>query len=162
MCAICLCCRMVDKVDLAFKHDSKWVLNPQVVYIRKYNHVWEGYDPNLLSYIDICKEYTEKLGFRVVKQLLVTGPSGRYYFVEIDARIRTLQSSLSSQFSVLKFFAIDEGEDSVSAPNVIQHKEPCFVSVYVGSDCESGEEEEDDNEPVSSDCDSKELKLFRK
>ncbi|KAK4360400.1 hypothetical protein RND71_019352 [Anisodus tanguticus] len=69
--------------------------------------------------------------------MLVTGPSGRYYLVESDA---------------------DEGEDSISDPNVIQHKEPYFISVDIETDCESDEEEEDDNEPVPSDYDSEELK----
>lgn len=58
----------------------------------------KGNDMDLLSYIDICLESTENFGFREVKQLLVTGPSGRYYLVEDDSSIRTLQSPLSSKF----------------------------------------------------------------
>ncbi|XP_060194913.1 uncharacterized protein LOC132624104 [Lycium barbarum] len=92
----------------------------------------------------------------------ISKAASEIFLVESDAGIRTLQSSLSSEFCVLQFFAVDESEDNVSAPNIIYHKEPCFVSVDVGTDCESGEEEDDDNESVPSDCDSEELELFRK
>lgn len=73
---------MVEKVDFVFNDGGKWVLTPQAVYIKKLNHVWQGYDVDVFSYIDICSKYTENFGFRKVKQLLVTGPSGRYYLVE--------------------------------------------------------------------------------
>ena len=58
--------RMVDKVDLLFYYGGKWVLTPNVIYIKKFTHVWKEYDPDLLSYIDICEEFHEKLGFSKV------------------------------------------------------------------------------------------------
>ena len=53
---------MVDKVDLLFYYGGKWVLTPNVIYIKKFTHVWKEYDLDLLSYIDICEEFHEKLG----------------------------------------------------------------------------------------------------
>lgn len=70
---------MTEKVDLVFNYGGKWVLSPQVVYIKKLNETWHDYDVDLLSYIDICSEFIEKCEFRAVKQMLVTvtGPTDR-------------------------------------------------------------------------------------
>lgn len=48
---------------------------PQLGYSKTLIHIWKGYDVDLLSYIDIYREYKEKLGVIKVKQLLVIGPS---------------------------------------------------------------------------------------
>ncbi|PHU11317.1 hypothetical protein BC332_18247 [Capsicum chinense] len=103
------------------------------------NQYWRGYDVDLLSYIDLTTEFTGNFGFKVIKQLLITGPNGEYFFLEDDSSIRTLQSILSRQFRVLQLFVVDEG---------------------IGTDAES--EERDNNEPLPSDYDSEELELFRK
>ncbi|KAG5583324.1 hypothetical protein H5410_053951 [Solanum commersonii] len=66
---------MVNKVDLLFYYGE--------------------YDPDLLSYIDICEEFHEKLGFSKVQQLLLKGPFGKYYLIEGDSGIRTIQTILS-------------------------------------------------------------------
>jgi len=154
---------MTEKVDLVFNYGGKWVLSPQVVYIKKLNETWHGYDVDLLSYIDICSEFIEKYGFRAMKQLLVTGPTGRYYLLEDDSSIRTLQSALSSQFIVLQLLVVDEGEATVVIPNICDLNKPCHaVPVEVATDCESNEEDEDQNEPIPSDYNSDELEVFRK
>ncbi|MCD7465724.1 hypothetical protein HAX54_001812, partial [Datura stramonium] len=97
-----------------------------------------------------------------VKQLLVTGPSGKYYLVEGNSGIRTLESSLSSEFFVIRLFAIDEGEDIVPAPNISQFNKLGCVATNVGTDCQSCEDKEDDNEPYISDYNSEELEVLRK
>ncbi|XP_069151904.1 uncharacterized protein [Solanum lycopersicum] len=90
--------------------------------------------------------------------MLVTGPTGRYYLLEDDSSIRTLQSALSSQFSVLQLFAVDEGEATVVIPNICDLNKPyAVVPVEVATDCESNDEDEDQNEPVPSDYNIDEL-----
>ncbi|XP_009759260.1 uncharacterized protein [Nicotiana sylvestris] len=152
---------MVEKVDLVLNYGGRWVLKPQIVYIKKLTYVLQAYDVDLLSYIDICSEYVEKCGFKKVEQLLITGPSSRYFLVEGDSGIRTLQQLFSDKFSVLQFFAIDEGEEHVPAPSISHHNKPYSVTVDVGTDCESSEEEEA-YELDSSDYDSNQLDLFSK
>lgn len=79
--------------------------------------IWEENDPDLLSYIDLCSEYTKYLCFSKVKQMLCLGPSNKYYLAEDDSGIRTLQIVLPTQSSVLQLqlFVVDEDEDTVSA-----------------------------------------------
>ncbi|PHT60112.1 hypothetical protein CQW23_02475 [Capsicum baccatum] len=117
----------------------------------------------MLSYIDIYVEFIEKFGFKAVKQLLVTGPTGRYFMLKDDSRIRTLQSIFSYDFGVIQLFAVDEGETPVIAPNISLINEPTVntIDIGIGTDCESSEEEEN-NEPIPSDYSSEELKVFRK
>ncbi|KAM3287427.1 hypothetical protein P3S67_020857 [Capsicum chacoense] len=137
---------MAEKVDVVFNYGGKWVFTSQLTYLKKMTHLWEGYDPDLLSYIDICSEYTEKLGFSKVKQLLCTGSFGEYYLVEDDAEIRTLQTALSTQSDLIKLqlFAIEEGESIVLALDISQHNEPFPATVDTLTYGESSEEEEDE------------------
>ncbi|KAH0650879.1 hypothetical protein KY284_030791 [Solanum tuberosum] len=60
---------MIEKVDLVFNYGGKWVLKPEVMYLKKLKHMMQDFDADLLSYIDICAEYTEKLGFSKVSEL---------------------------------------------------------------------------------------------
>lgn len=83
-----------------FNYGGKWVLKPEVMYLKKLKHMMQDFDADLLSYIDICAEYTEKLGFS--KGRLVNGPSGRYFLIENDACIIALQSLLCTEFSELQ------------------------------------------------------------
>ncbi|KAM3358010.1 hypothetical protein P3S68_020941 [Capsicum galapagoense] len=154
---------MIDKVDLVFHYGGKWVLSPQLVYIKKLSQSWKEYAIDMLSYIDIYVEFIETFGFKAVKQLLVTGPSGRYFMLKDDSSIRTLQSIFSYDFRVIQLFAVDEGETPVIAPNISLINEPTVntIDIGIGTDCESSEEEEN-NEPIPSDYSSEELKVFRK
>uniref|UniRef100_A0A3Q7ECQ1 PB1-like domain-containing protein n=1 Tax=Solanum lycopersicum TaxID=4081 RepID=A0A3Q7ECQ1_SOLLC len=138
---------MVDKVDLLFYYGGKWVLTPNVIYIKKFTHVWKEYDPDLLSYIDICEEFHEKLGFSKVQQLLLKGPSETYYLIEGDSGIRTIQTALSIKSGVLELFAVDEGDDVVPAIDISHNDEPYLVTVDVATEGESSEEEDDETEP---------------
>ncbi|KAK4716088.1 hypothetical protein R3W88_014426 [Solanum pinnatisectum] len=74
----------------------------------------------------ICSEYTEQLCSSKVKQLLCLGPSNKYYLVEGDSGIRTLQNVLSTQSNVLQLqlFVVEEGKDYVPALDISQLNEP--------------------------------------
>ncbi|XP_070024793.1 uncharacterized protein [Nicotiana sylvestris] len=137
---------MLEKVDLVFNYKSRWVLKPHVIYIKNLNHVLQGYDVDMLSYIDICAEYTEVL---------------RYYVVEGDEGIRKLIYVLSTKFNVVQLFAIHEGEEQVIAPNIIQYNEQNIGTVEVGTDCDSSDEE-GSSETDSSDYDREQLEVFWK
>ncbi|KAH0743721.1 hypothetical protein KY290_031714 [Solanum tuberosum] len=110
---------MIEKVDLVFNYGGKWVLKPEVMYLKKLKHMMQDFDADLLSYIDICAEYTEKLGFSKVKQVLVNGPSGRYFLIENDACIIALQSLLCTEFNELQLYVVDENELFVPSPSII-------------------------------------------
>ncbi|WMV23703.1 hypothetical protein MTR67_017088 [Solanum verrucosum] len=138
---------MVDKVDLLFYYGGRWILIPTVIYIKKLTHVWKEYDPNLLSYIDICEEFHEKLGFSKVQQLLLKGPSWRYYLIEGDFGIRTIQTSLFVRSGVLELFDVDEGDDVVPAIDISHNNEPYLVTIDAATEGETSEEENDENEP---------------
>ncbi|KAG5615005.1 hypothetical protein H5410_014829 [Solanum commersonii] len=95
----------------------------------------------VFNYGDICDESTSKLGLSRVKQLLVTGPFGKYYIVDGDDGIRAILCLLCEKFKVINFFFVEESELTVFAQNIMQYSESCFVDVEVGTDCEhSGEE----------------------
>uniref|UniRef100_A0A1S4AAJ7 Probable purine permease n=1 Tax=Nicotiana tabacum TaxID=4097 RepID=A0A1S4AAJ7_TOBAC len=152
---------MLEKTDLVFNYRSRWDLKPQVIYIKNLNQVLQGYDVDMLSYIDICVEYTEVLRLREVKQILITGSSGRYYVVEGDEGIRKLIYVLSAKFNVVQLFAIHEGEEQVIVPNIIQYNEQNIVTLEVGTDCDSSDEE-GARETDSSDYDREQLEVFWK
>ena len=89
-----------------------------------------------MSHKDICDEFTTKLGFSRVKQLLVCGPPEKYYTVDGDYEIRAILSLLCEKFKVVNFFVVEEGEFTVVAQNITQYVESCCVDVEVGTDCE--------------------------
>jgi len=152
---------MVEHVDLIFNYGGQWFRKPQLVYHKKLIHVWRGYEVDLLSYIDVCREFKEKLAFSEVRQLLFTAPSGGFYVIEGDEGIRTLQNLLSDNFKVVNFFAVDNYEEELGlVPNII-HYHKCDNVIEVGTDCDSSEEEEN-GETVSSDYDSEELESYKK
>ncbi|KAK4716707.1 hypothetical protein R3W88_015045 [Solanum pinnatisectum] len=132
---------MGEKVDVVFNYGGKWALTPQVNYIKKLTHIWKEYDPDLLSYIDLCSEYTEQLCSSKVKLLLCLGPSNKYYLVEGDSGIRTLQNVLFTQSNVfqLQLFVVEEGEDYVPALDISQLNEPFPITVDAITDCNSSQ-----------------------
>ncbi|OIT36716.1 hypothetical protein A4A49_58767, partial [Nicotiana attenuata] len=67
---------MVDKVNLYFNYGGEWVLEPTLSYTKRDVHVLSGYEVDHLSYIDLCKEYTEVIGYVEVQQLIFLDPSG--------------------------------------------------------------------------------------
>ncbi|KAH0706388.1 hypothetical protein KY285_010890 [Solanum tuberosum] len=127
---------MIDEVEIVFNDGGSWVVSPLLVYTKKLVHYWLNFDPELLSHKDICDEFTSRLGLSRVKQLLVTGPFGKYYIVDGDDGIRAILSLLCEKFKVVNFFVVEEGELIVFAQNITQYSESCLVDVEVGTDCE--------------------------
>lgn len=82
---------MIDKVNIVFNYAGKWVFSPELLYNKNLVHMWNGYDPEIICFKSICQEFTKELGFNEVKQILVVGPSGRYYIIDGDDGIRSLQ-----------------------------------------------------------------------
>ncbi|KAK4345779.1 hypothetical protein RND71_035955 [Anisodus tanguticus] len=94
---------------------------------------------------DLVEEFISKLGYVGVQQLVVCGPSDRYYEVEDDVGIRTLLALVSDKFDVINIFVVDENELGFSVPNIVDHLEIETATtevVEVVSDCSSGENDE--------------------
>ncbi|KAJ8567048.1 hypothetical protein K7X08_019256 [Anisodus acutangulus] len=124
-------------VDLLFHHGGEWITHMV--------HTWKEYDYDILSYLDLVEEFVSELGYVGVQQLVVCGPSGRYYEVEDDVGIRTLFALVSDKFSVINVFVVDENELGFSVPNIVDHLETETANaevVEVVSDCSSGENSE--------------------
>lgn len=66
------------------------------------------------------------------------GPSGKYYIVDNDDGMRSLKCLISSQFSVINFFAVEDYELDLTAfaLNIIHHKENYDVDVATVDECE--------------------------
>nr|XP_009797929.1 PREDICTED: truncated transcription factor CAULIFLOWER D-like [Nicotiana sylvestris] len=67
---------LTDTIDVYFNYGGEWVISPEVLYNKRLVHIWNKFDPDLLSYKDLREEFTKELGFIEVKQLLVVGLSG--------------------------------------------------------------------------------------
>ncbi|KAF3647997.1 hypothetical protein FXO37_19664 [Capsicum annuum] len=141
---------MVEKVDAVFNCGGKWILTPQLTYLKKLAHIWERYGPYIYIYI--------------YKQLLCIGPFGEYYLVEGDAGIRTLQTALSTQSNLLKLqlFVVEEDENIIPAPHISQHIGSFLATVDAVSDGESSKEEGNENEPVDNDYNRDELEFLER
>ncbi|KAJ8531123.1 hypothetical protein K7X08_025854 [Anisodus acutangulus] len=105
----------------------------------------------MVTYKSLCEEFTKHCGFRVVKQLLVTGLSGRNYLVVDDVGIRTLRCLFSKEFNIVNLFVIDASELKVFAQNIAHHTEIFFIDFDVAYECEhtlgrSDKEKTDDSE----------------
>ncbi|KAH0711936.1 hypothetical protein KY289_007895 [Solanum tuberosum] len=156
---------MIEKVDLVFNYGGKWVLKPKVMYLKKLKHMMQDFDADLLSYIDICVEFTEKLALQSLlctefNELQLYAVDENELFVP-SLSIISLQPLLSNQVSELQLYAIDEGELPVSTPNIIDQNERHNIAVDVGTDCDSSDEAKNVG-LNSSDRDSEKLELFRK
>ncbi|WMV46763.1 hypothetical protein MTR67_040148 [Solanum verrucosum] len=148
-------------VDLVFHYGGKWIREPKLLYERKLVHKWEGYDADLLSYIDITNEYINILGYVGVQQLLVSVPSGKYYEIEGDEGIRTLLSFVNDKFDVINLFVVDDCELDVDVENIIKMLETVVVIDDVSIDCTSdGTENDSDTSNDNSDYNSEELEVL--
>ncbi|KAH0784268.1 hypothetical protein KY290_003866 [Solanum tuberosum] len=58
-----------------------------------------------------------------VKQVLVKGPSGNLFLVQDSDGIKILQELLTEAFGVVHVFVVDDYEEIVFAPNIINHSE---------------------------------------
>lgn len=109
----------------------------------------------------ICQDFTKELGFNEVKQILVVGPSGRYYIIDGDDGIRSLQFLICGQFKSINYFVVDESYLTVFTQNILHRTETYDVDVDVASDYENslGEYEFDESD---IEYNSKELEVFSK
>ncbi|KAG5601267.1 hypothetical protein H5410_032637, partial [Solanum commersonii] len=129
-------------VDLMLHYGGKWITKPLLVYDEKYVATRRDTSADLLDYDKIVEEYTKNLGFVLVKQILVKGPFGKFYLLEGSEGIKTLQCLLNEQFKVVNFFAVDDFEETVFAPNIIHHSEAYLVECEYGTDAEIKSDDE--------------------
>ncbi|KAG5582590.1 hypothetical protein H5410_053217 [Solanum commersonii] len=145
-------------VDLMLHYGGKWITKPLLVYDEKYVATRRDTSANLLDYDKIVEEYTKNLGFVLVKQILVKGHSGKFYFLEGSEGIKILQCLLNEQFKVVNFFAVDDFEETVFAPNIIHHSEAYLVECEYGTDAET---ESDDDQSSDDEYNFDELELIK-
>jgi len=145
-------------VDLMLHYGGKWITKPLLVYDKKYVATRRDTSADLLDYDKIVEEYTKNLGFVLVKQILVKGPSGKFYLLEGSEGIKTLQCLLNEQFKVVHFFAVDDFEETVFAPNIIHHSEAYLVECEYGTDAET---ESDDDQSSDDEYNFDELELIK-
>ncbi|KAH0730420.1 hypothetical protein KY289_001608 [Solanum tuberosum] len=67
-----------------------------------------------------------------VKQVLVKGPSGNLFLVQDSDGIKILQELLTEAFGVVHVFVVDDYEEIVFAPNIINHSEIYHVQCEYG------------------------------
>ncbi|XP_019239579.1 PREDICTED: uncharacterized protein LOC109219571 [Nicotiana attenuata] len=143
---------MVDKVHLYFNYGGEWVLEPTLSYTKRDVHVLSGYEVDHLSYIDLCKEYTEVIGYVEVQQLIFLDPFGRYFLLDGDEGIRKIQALINDGFTDVQLFGVDLLDDTVNVHVFIQFTTAIdSVPVAVASDCDSSEDDTD-IESVDSDA----------
>ncbi|XP_049397436.1 uncharacterized protein LOC125861621 [Solanum stenotomum] len=145
-------------VDLMLHYGGKWITKPLLVCDKKYVATRRNTSADLLDYDKIVEEYTKDLGFVLVKQILVKGPSGKFYLLEGSEGIKTLQCLLNEQFRVVHFFAVDDFEETVFAPNIIHHSEAYLVECEYGTDAET---ESDDDQSSDDEYNFDELELIK-
>ena len=68
------------EVIIYFYHDGECLTSPEPHYDRESVTYWKGYDPDLISFLDLVNEYTNKLGFVSVQELIVLAPSEFFFF----------------------------------------------------------------------------------
>ncbi|WMV13604.1 hypothetical protein MTR67_006989 [Solanum verrucosum] len=124
-------------VDLLFHHGGKWTLKPHLLYDERYVHSLRAFNSNHLNLIDIKEVFENNLSFVLVKQVLVKGPSGNLFLVQDSDGIRILQELLTEAFRVVHVFTVDDNEEIVFAPNIINHSETYHVQCEYGTDAES-------------------------
>lgn len=131
-------------VTIYFHHSGDWVKHPEIFYEKGLVHCWNEYDPDLLSFIDLENEYTSKLCFLGVQQLIVLGPSGKYFKIQGDDGIRKLLSFVFEDFHSIHLFTTDDCELFVDVLDIIIHSSS-FLSVSIvgeaGTNCSDNEME---------------------
>lgn len=153
-------------IDLVFHYGGEWIREQKILYSRNLVRKWEGYDSDLLSFINIVNEYNGTLGFLGVQQLIVSFPSGKYYEIVGDQGIRTLLSYVNDKFDVINLFAVEDSELPIDIENIVRLKESVVEvdeAESEASDCNSNETDNyGGNESDYSDYDSEELVVLAK
>ncbi|KAH0641025.1 hypothetical protein KY290_036391 [Solanum tuberosum] len=126
------------EVTIYFHHGGEWLTSPEPHYDRGCVTNWKGYDPDLISFIDLVNEYINKLGFVGVQELIVLAPIGKY-------------------------FKIIDCELSVDVTDIVMHDGSFLLSPIVneGTDCSESEDDSNNGMVFScSDYDTDELENF--
>ncbi|KAK4376116.1 hypothetical protein RND71_006793 [Anisodus tanguticus] len=107
-------------INFAYPDDGKEGLSMEIQHVNDGQTEKEHFSPSGGEYTTKCyieQEILENLvdqfknlGFIGVQQLVVTGPSGKYYEMEFDTGIRTLLYLVSDDFCVINMFVVDEFE----------------------------------------------------
>ncbi|KAK4350900.1 hypothetical protein RND71_030213 [Anisodus tanguticus] len=105
----------------------------------------------------------KNLGFIGVQQLVVTGPSGKYYEMKFDTGIRTLLYLVSDDFCVINLFVVDEFELGIDVSNIVHHSASYSIDLEAGTSYDSVNEALNSSFDDSSDddFDLEELELIR-
>ncbi|KAK6784501.1 hypothetical protein RDI58_017956 [Solanum bulbocastanum] len=107
------------EVTIYFHHGDEWLTNPEPHYDKGWVHYWKGYDLDLISFIDLVNEYTDKLGFVGVQELIVLTPIGKYFEIIGDEEVRTLTFFISTDYKSIHLFAIEDCELSVDVLDIV-------------------------------------------
>ncbi|KAK4352642.1 hypothetical protein RND71_028160 [Anisodus tanguticus] len=107
-----------------FHYGGEWIKLPKLVYSRIFVHTWKEYDSDLLCFSDLVDQF-KNLGFYGVQQLVVTGPSTKYYEMEFDTGIRTLLYLVSDD----NLFVVDEYELGIYVTNIVHHSESYSIDI---------------------------------
>ncbi|KAH0730331.1 hypothetical protein KY289_001519 [Solanum tuberosum] len=151
------------EVTIYFHHDGEWLTSPEPHYDRGCVTYWKGYDPDLISFIDLVNEYINKLGFVGVQELIVLAPTGKYFEIIGDEGVRTLTSFISTEYKSIHLFATEDCELSVDVTDIIMHDGSFLLSPIVneGTDCSESEDDSTNGMVFScSDYDTDELENF--
>ncbi|KAK4343897.1 hypothetical protein RND71_036991 [Anisodus tanguticus] len=117
---------------------------------------------DLLCFSDLVDQF-KNLGFIVVQQLVVTGPSWKYYEMEFDTGIRTLLYLVSGDFCVINLSVVDEFKLGIDVTNIVHHSESYSIDVEAVTNYDSANEALNSSSDDSSDddFDLEELELIR-
>ncbi|KAK6777829.1 hypothetical protein RDI58_024547 [Solanum bulbocastanum] len=72
------------EVTIYFHHGGEWLTSPEPHYDRGYATYCKGYDPELISFIDLLNEYINKLDSVGVQELIVLASTGKYFKIIDD------------------------------------------------------------------------------
>ncbi|KAG5595622.1 hypothetical protein H5410_036854 [Solanum commersonii] len=151
------------EVTIYFHHSGEWLTSPEPHYDRGCVTYWKGYDPDLISFIDLVNEYINKLGFVGVQELIVLTPTGKYFEIISDEGVRTLTSFISIEYKSIHLFDTEDCELSVDVIDIIMHDRSFLLSPIVNEGIDCSESEDDSNNGMvfsCSDYDTDELENF--
>ncbi|KAH0751615.1 hypothetical protein KY285_004763 [Solanum tuberosum] len=136
------------KVTIYFHHGGEWLTNPEPHYDKGCVTYWKGYDPDLISFIDLVNEYINKLGFVGVQELIVLAPTGKYFEIIGDEGVRTLTSFISTEYKSIHLFATEDCELSVDVTDIVMHDGSFLLSPIVNEGTDCSESEDDCNNEI--------------
>ncbi|WMV19820.1 hypothetical protein MTR67_013205 [Solanum verrucosum] len=153
------------EVTIYFHHGGEWLTSPEPHYDRGCLTYLKGYDPDLISFIDLVNEYINKLGFIGVQELIVLTPTGKYFEIIGDEGVRTLTFFISTEYKFIHLFATEDCELSVDVTDIVILL--CMMGHFYFHQllmrAQSSESEDDSNNGMvfsCSDYDTDELENF--